>query len=517
MSEIPISTVVSVSISTTPTAPSRESFGTTLLVTQEAGISTLQGIKFYSSITEVSADWAASTEVSKAATTYFGRTPRPATLAVGTRYLTAQAGTLRSSANAEDAFAVWAAVTDGEFTISIDSDPQEITAVDFTGDLNMDDVAATIQADLQAIGTGGYTAATCTWDSVDTVFNIVSGTTGDSSLVSFLSPIATPSGTDISGEGEAGDADAFFQGRQGQGTKTAGIDAEANVADALTRFEEAGDFYFFGFTKETRDDTDTQNAAAWCEARVKEFFTTSNNEDSLNSAISTDVGSVLNALGYERTWVQYSGNPSEYPEFSAMARAAIVDFNSTDSTITMNLKQLPGISTESITGGQLATLEAKGINVYVTIGGVRTRNGQVVTGTSEDNQVQAIIGGWMVKGVGTWQDRVHGVDWLTNAIETNVFGRLFSTVTKVPLTDAGGQILAQEVTKALDEAVRNGLGAPGTDSNGNFLATGYSIDVQKVADIPAALKSQRQGPTINFVLIGAGAIHGIIINGVFEG
>ena len=501
MSEIPISSVVSVNISTTPTAPSRESFGTTLCVTQEAGISTLQGIKFYGSISEISADWAASTEVNKAATTYFGRTPRPATLAVGTRYLTAQAGTLRSSANAEDAFAVWAAVSDGEFTISIDSDAQEITGVDFTGDTSMADVAATIEADLQAIGTGGYTAATCTWDTVDTVFNIVSGTTGASSLVSFLSPIATPSGTDISGEGEAGDADAFFQGRQGQGTKTAGIDAEANVADALTRFEEAGDFYFFGFTKETRDDTDTQNAAAWAEARIKQFFTTSNNEDTLNSAISTDVGSVLNALGYERTWVQYSTNPTQYPEFSAMGRAAIVDFNSTDSTITMNLKQLPGISTESITVGQLATLQAKGVNVYVTIG----------------NNSDAIIGGWMVKGVGTWQDRVHGVDWLTNAIETNVFGRLFSTVTKVPLTDAGGQILAQEVTKALDEAVRNGLGAPGTDSNGNFLATGYSIDVQKEADIPAALKSQRQGPAITFVLIGAGAIHGIIINGVFEG
>ena len=501
MSEIPISSVVGVNISTTPTAPSRDSFGTTLLVTQEAGISTLQGIKFYGSISEVSADWSASTEVSKAATTYFGRTPRPATLAVGTRYLTAQAGTLRSSANAEDAFAVWAAVSDGEFTISIDSDAQEITGIDFTGDTNMDDVAATIQAKLQAVASGGYTAATCTWDSVDTVFNIVSGTTGASSLVSFMTPIAAPSGTDVSGAGEAGDADAFFQGRQGQGTKTAGIDAEATVGDALSRFEEAGEFYFFGFTKETRDDTDTQNAAAWAEARVKEFFTVSNNEDSLNSAIATDIGSVLNALGYERTWVQYSGNPSQYPEFSAMARAAIVDFNSTDSTITLNLKQLPGISTESITTGQLATLKAKGINVYVTIG----------------NNSDAILGGMMVKGVGTWQDRVHGIDWLTNAIETNVFGRLFSTVTKIPLTDAGGQILAQEVTKALDEAVRNGLAAPGTDSNGNFLATGYSIDVQKVADIPAALKSQRQGPTITFVLIGAGAIHGITINGTFEG
>jgi len=501
MSEIPISSVVSVNISTTPTAPSRESFGTTLLVTQEAGISTLQGIKFYGSISEVSADWAASTEVNKAATTYFGRTPRPATLAVGTRYLTAQAGTLRSSANAEDAFAVWAAVSDGEFTISIDGDSQEIAGVDFTGDLDMDDVAATIEAELQAVATGGFTAATCTWDAVDTVFNIVSGTTGASSLVSFMTPVAVPAGTDISGAGEAGDADAFFQGRQGQGTKTAGIDAETVVGDALTRFEEAGDFYFFGFTKETRDDTDTQNAAAWCEARTKEFFTTSNNEDSLNSAISTDVGSVLNALGYERTWVQYSSNPTQYPEFSAMARAAIVDFNSTDSTITLNLKQLPGISTESITSGQLATLKAKGVNVYVTIG----------------SNSDAIQGGYMVAGVGVWQDRVHGVDWLTNAIETNVFGRLFSTVTKVPLTDKGGQILAQEVTKALDEGVRNGLIAPGTDSNGNFLATGYSIDVQKVADIPAALKSQRQGPTITFVAIGAGAIHGITINGVFEG
>ena len=499
MSEIPVSSIVDVQITTTPTAPSRAGFGVMLVVTQELGvISPLEGVRYYNSIDEVAADWASTTEVNKAATAYFSQSPSPDTLAIGVRYVAAQAGFLQSSGNAESAFAVWAAVSDGTFTISIDGVSEDLTGVDFTGDLDMDDVAATIQTKLQAVASGGYTAATCVWDSVATVFIITSGTTGATSSVDYMTAEGT--GTDISGAGEAGDADAFFQGRQGQASKQIGLAAESDVQDALSRLDEGQDWYSFAFTKETRDDQDSQDAAAWAEARIKQFYTVTNNEDSVQAAVETDIGFILNALAYRRTFVIYSTNPDQYPEVSAFARAATVDFSFEDSTITMKFKQLPGINTESVTSGQATVLRGKGVNVYVNVG-----------------SSPMLQEGMMVKGIGTWQDTVHGVDWLTNAIETNVFGRLYQATTKVPLTDEGGQILNQQVVLALDEGVKNGLIAPGTDINGNFLPLGYSTSVQPVSEISAGDKSARKGPNISFVAIGAGAIHSIEIAGVFEG
>ena len=118
---------------------------------------------------------------------------------------------------------------------------------------------------------------------------------------------------------------------------------------------------------------------------------------------------------------------------------------------------------------------------------------------------------------GSFIDSVHGVDWLQNAIETNVFGRLYTETTKVPLTDKGASQLAEQVRNALDEAVTNGLVAPGTTTAGAYLSQGYVVTTQKVADMNPSDRAARKGPLIQFTAIGAGAIHSIEIQGVFEG
>jgi len=104
---------------------------------------------------------------------------------------------LEGNAFAEDDFSVWAVVTDGSFRITIDGDAQNIDGIDFTGDANMNDVAATVQGALQAVGTGGFAAATCVFDTDH--FKISSGTTGLSTSISTLSTSTGTVGTDISG------------------------------------------------------------------------------------------------------------------------------------------------------------------------------------------------------------------------------------------------------------------------------------------------------------------------------
>jgi phage tail sheath gpL-like len=89
------------------------------------------------------------------------------------------------------AIAAWQAVTDGEFTISVDGTPQNVTALDFSLDTDLDDVAATIAA--------GLTGATCVWQSATSTFKITSSATGEGKDISAMSLYSGGSGTDISG------------------------------------------------------------------------------------------------------------------------------------------------------------------------------------------------------------------------------------------------------------------------------------------------------------------------------
>lgn len=273
------------------------------------------------------------------------------------------------------------------------------------------------------------------------------------------------------------------------------------IGDALSRFQDINpDWYALAFSKVTRDDADVSTAAAWVEARVKQLFTTSNDADCIDAGSTTDIAYTLNASGYRRTYVQYSSSVDEYPEVSAFAKAATTAFSGTDTVITLKFKNLPGITPEVLTSANLTTLKAKGCNTYVTIGGV-----------------SILVEGIMSAGVGVYQDTVHGVDWLQNAIETNVYAYLVTRTTKVPLTDAGAAAIEQQVVNALDEGVRNGLIAPGTTTDGTFLALGYTTSVGKVADLSISDRQARICPPISFTAIGAGAIHSVQVQGLFEG
>lgn len=268
-------------------------------------------------------------------------------------------------------------------------------------------------------------------------------------------------------------------------------------------------WYGFMFTNEVRDLTVVNGgaspgaveAAAWAEARTKIFGTVSNLATTLNPAVTTDIGSLLNTALYTRSFAMYSSTPAEYPEASYFGRAFTVDFSAANSTITMKFKQLPGITPENLRTSEKIALDGKRINVYFLVG----------------NDVDAVpMVGESFMAANFFFDEIHGIDWLVNAIENQVFGYLFTRPTKVPLTDKGGASIEQQVIRVLDEAVNNGLIAPGTTIDGVFLPNGYITSVEAVADIPTADKAARIGPDINFIAIFAGAAHFIQISGLVE-
>lgn len=490
---IPVSEIVNVSITIGATFPERRGFGILNCVTAELGvIGFAERIRFYSNADAVAADWPSTSEVVKLANAYFSQQPKPTEFAVSVRADSAAAAELRGGAVEDNAanLALFTAISDGSFAVSIDGDAQDITTLDFTtGVTDLAGVASVVQTGLQTILTGGFAAATCTYESGR--FFIRSGTTGAASTISFLTPAA--SGTDISG---------LLEMQQGQGTKTNGIDPETLTA-ALDAIQQVNpNWYGLIFTKEVRDSADINgegvvDAATWVQARVKTLFNTSNDLDVLDSVTTTDIVSVLNDGNFTRTMSTFSSFPDQYPSASIAGRAFTVQFSQPNSTITLKFKQLPGITVEDITSNQKSVLDGKRGNAFIRAGGLNIYAESYMAG---DN----------------FFDEVHGIDWLTDAIQISVYGYLASRPTKVPYTDAGTAALEQRVIQVLDEGVRNGLLAPGETIDGEFLPRGYKTTTIPVADVSDSEKQNRQYNGLSFVCLGAGAIHGVQIQGVFE-
>lgn len=491
---ISVDNIVNVSIAVGATFPARAGFGTLLIVTNETGtIGIAERIRSYSNIAGVAGDWDTSSEAYKAAQSYFSQQPKPTSLMIATRFETDQAAQLRGGSVTSDDLSSFTAINDGEFNISIDGVNADVSGMDFTGDADMDAVAATIQVAVRAADVdAGFASATVTHDG--SRFYVNSGTTGASSAISFMTAVDPAVGTDIS---------SLLQMRQGEGTKTSGIDAET-ISDSLAAIENVNsDWYGLMFTKEVRDDVvvngedAVEAAASFIEARRKVFLNTTNDLDVLDSVTTTDIASVLNSQSLNRTMTTFSSYPNEYPSASIVGYAFTVNFSQPNATITLKFKQMPGITVEDLTINQKNVLDAKKANALIDVGG-------------------SFMFAESFMANGRFFDEVHGLDWLQNAIQTNVFGYLLTRTTKVPYTDKGVAALEQQVIKALDEAVFNGLLAPGETIDGEFLPKGYKTITVPVADVNQSDKEARQYNQLSFVGLGAGAIHGSQINGVFE-
>ena len=492
---IPVSSVVNVSVAIGASFPARAGFGTLNIVTAETGvIGIAERIRSYQNLDGVVADWPSTSEVVAAATAYFAQQPKPTSLRVSTRYESDQSAQLRGGAVIDNAanLALFTPISDGSFTLSIDGTSKDISGLDFTGDTNLSEVAAAIQAKLQAVASGGFTLATCTHDG--TRFFINSGTSDVSSTILFMTTTSPAAGTDIA---------SLLEMKQGEGTKVDGIAGETITASLDAIQNVSSDWYGLVFTKEVRDgvtinsEDAVEAAADWCEARVKVFGNTTNDFDVLDSVTTSDIASVLKAKSLRRTITTYSSTPDQYPSASILGRAFTVNFSQPNSTLTLKFKQMPTVTVEQLTQSQKAVLDSKLANALILVG-------------ASNMYAESFMAN------GTFFDEVHGIDWLTNAIETNVFGYLLTRTTKVPYTDKGTAALEQQTIKALDEAVRNGLIAPGETIDGEFLPNGYKTALIPVAEINQSDKEARYYPGLSAVILGAGAIHSVQINIVFE-
>ena len=85
-------------------------------------------------------------------------------------------------------------ISDGAITLTLGIDTEIITGIDFTTDLSLTDVAATIETAVQAANVAAlWTGATVIFDAVNSRFNLTGGVTG--AAVVSVADAALPTGT----------------------------------------------------------------------------------------------------------------------------------------------------------------------------------------------------------------------------------------------------------------------------------------------------------------------------------
>uniref|UniRef100_A0A3B0M7S7 Bacteriophage protein n=1 Tax=Arsenophonus endosymbiont of Trialeurodes vaporariorum TaxID=235567 RepID=A0A3B0M7S7_9GAMM len=116
---------------------------------------------------------------------------------------------------------------------------------------------------------------------------------------------------------------------------------------------------------------------------------------------------------------------------------------------------------------------------------------------------------------GDFFDEHHGLDWLQNFVQTNLYNLLYTSTTKVPQTEQGSTQLLTNVEQSLAQAVTNGLlaqgvwngGNIGQLANGDILTKGYYVYIQPLAEQAQSEREKRKAPLIQVACKLAGAVH----------
>lgn len=485
------SDVSQVDVTISPIAAALRGFGVLLLLGSSNVIDTKERFRDYADITEVGNDFSITDPEYLAAQDVFAQQPTPGILYIGRWAQTATSGLLHGGilSTTEQAIANFTAVSTGSLDISIDGNAQTLTGIDLSAVTDLNAVASAVTTALAG-------AATVTWNANYGRFDVESASTGTSSTVGYSTTAAA--GTDlgplmglVSGVAEA---------------PIDGIAAESYDSAVSTLLSMSNGWYGLVGVASGIQDSDHTAAAATIEAASPSriYGVTIQDANALDPTSTTDLAYTLSQAQYSRTFYQYSSS-SPYAVASLAARAFTVDFTGQNTTITVMFKQEPGITPETLNETEAGALKAKNCNVFV----------EYANGTA------ILQEGVMANG--DYFDERHGLDWLQNYVQTNLYNFLYTSPTKVPQTDGGTNLLLTNIEQSMDQSVTNGLCGPGVwDSSlefgslhyGDTLTKGYYIYAPPVSSQSAANRAARKSVAFQIAAKLAGAVQStnVLIN-----
>ena len=486
MAGLSVSNVVSVDINMSPLAIPQRNFGALLIAGSSNVIDAVERVREYATLTEVSNDFLTTSPEWLAADLFFSQAPQPSILSIGRWLQTASSAALRGNVftltQQPGLLTALQAVTSGMFDITIGGVATHVTTVSFTGASNLNGCASLISAKLSP-------TAACVWTGEQ--FIVTTTATGVTATITYASTPVSGTGTDIS-------AMLGLTAASGAAAPAGGAAAESALAGAVA-LRAHPEWYGLMFAVTTPlADSDRTAIAQFIEGcdPVSIYGITTSNTQVLDPTITTDIASVLKSMVLQRTFIQFSSS-TPHAVASMFGRAFTTDFEANNTMITLKFKQEPGVIGEQLTQTQAQALNGKNCNVFVFYS-----NGAAII------QEGVMCGGYFF-------DERQGMDWQANRIQNDVFNVLYTSLTKIPQTDAGVHILVTTVTNSLIQGVNNGLIAPGQWNasgfgqlkQGDALPLGFYVYAPQVASQPQSIREQRIAPTIQCAMKLAGAVH----------
>lgn len=262
-------------------------------------------------------------------------------------------------------------------------------------------------------------------------------------------------------------------------------------------------FYWFEFESTIRDnDADVLALAAAGDAAGKFYAFTSNSAAIRDPALTNDIMTKAKTQGSRRLFVE-SHASAKYAGFELAAAFSRVNFNAANSTMTGELKKLPGIPAEDLDQTAYSSMIQKGAVFYTKV----ETGGQVDDGRVINSRTTSTYGEFI--------DDVFNLDAFVNYLTVNLYNALANVPTKLKQTPEGQQVLIDAAAQIGQRFIDNGYLGPRTftsDETGEeVLSDGYEIlsKAIDILDLTDAERADRKSAPIIMRLFRAGAIHAV--------
>lgn len=281
-----------------------------------------------------------------------------------------------------------------------------------------------------------------------------------------------------------------------------------SLSDALNRVK--AQIYFGGWMTNKKAKAEEVIAAAQLNETLESIYLLGSG-DAADFTAETGLFDKVSKLSLSRTKLLYYGDSTENLDnmrgfVSAYAgRGFSVNFAAQNSTITMNLKDLVGVSPDStVTEAIYQNAEQLGVDMYVAYNGLP----KIVS-----------------NGNPLYFDDIYNRLWFELTMRVELFNALATTSTKIPQTETGMNNLKSAARAVCQRGVYNGFMAPGTwngtdtfgdqdDFYRNIEDFGFYVYSAPVSQQSQSERETRVAPVVQVACKQAGAIHkmNLIIN-----
>jgi len=398
---VPISTIVSVSVTRSTRTVTQAGFGVAMIFGTTGSFASGL-VRTYNNMTDVAVDFTSGNDEYKAANALFSQTPAPEEVKITQRL----AAVSQIQTIVFDADIILA----NSIACSIDGTALAATPFNATNAQTLTDFAALIQA------TDGVTTAVSDGVHTITVTAAVAGV-----------PV-TISGVLVTG------------GLTQAAAVTTATTPNVGMAEDITAIRLVDDDWY-GCLCMDRTAVVVGVTAKSIEAMPKLFISCSDAVDIYDATKTTDIAYILSAANYDRTSIIFNETPADFPDAAWFGRMLPTD----PGSATWMFKTLSGITgSNSLSTTEINAILAKNANLMVEAGGI-------------DITEEATVAS------GEYLDIMRGIDWLTARMQENIYQELV-TSDKIAYTDAGIAIIENLVRKTILNGISVGLLTPDPDT-----------------------------------------------------